>query len=391
MSTVYLNLEDKRVWTALSMQFAVLVSFGLYTLFLYHLPTLWDGKTTRPTSPTGANPRQYPTDPLAIDVWFALALPAVCDAVATVATFNRSVIDHWHYFISVRMTAFAAIVSVLVAMSVSGQGTTPYALQYPAAALLAACGLYFFVGACLDTFHRPPPTISANTRFWTLREYTISLSRTPGTWRSAILSTCVTGGLGTVLTVLVPRSWSALIPIITTGFEVSKFTRDFSWRRKLTWLVPRQAVFLRINGFGRSARYSLCSAPVFQAGVCVHWGLKQVISAPRLSIAPWIFVVLVICGRLFLDLHMRTIFRRYPEFQWAREHALLSTGTLVQLCMGLLLLEELHVPVTRWVKPITVLVFYSLGAVGVSSPAVYLIAFGKLKERVRAAAEGTLS
>jgi hypothetical protein len=114
----------------------------------------------------------------------------------------------------------------------------------------------------------------------------------------------------------------------------------------------------------------------------VHWGLKQVTSAPRLSIAPWAFVVLLICGRLFLDLHMRTIFRRYPEFQWAREHAVMSTSTIVQLCIGILLLEELHVPVTRWIKPIAVVGFYSLGAMGVSAPAVYLITFGKLKERV---------
>jgi hypothetical protein len=224
----FLNFEDKRVWAAFSVQFTVLVSFTLYTLFLYRLPTLWDGKSTCPIPPAGEDPRQYPTDPLAIDVWFALALPAVCDAVCTVATFNRSIIDHWHYFISVRMTAFAAIVSVLVAMSGNNGVTTPYTLQYPAASLLAACGLYLLVGAGLDTFHRPPPTISANTRFWTLREYTTSLSRTPGTWRSAILSTCVTGGLGTVLTVLVPRSWSTLIPIITTGFEVSHFFHDFS-------------------------------------------------------------------------------------------------------------------------------------------------------------------
>jgi hypothetical protein len=227
---MFINLGDKRMLTAFSMQFTVLVSFCLYTLFLYRLPTLWDGKTIYPTSPTGENPRQYPTDPLAIDVWFGLALPAVCDAVATVATFNRSIIDHWHYFISVRMTAFAAIVSVLVAMSRSDGGTTAYTLQYPAASMLAACGLYLLVGASLDTFHRPPPTISANTRFWTIREYTTALSRTPGTWKSAILSTCVTGGLGTVLTVLVPRGWSALIPIITTGFEVSHSTHGFSWR-----------------------------------------------------------------------------------------------------------------------------------------------------------------
>ena len=115
----------------------------------------------------------------------------------------------------------------------------------------------------------------------------------------------------------------------------------------------------------------------------MHWGLKQVTSAPRLSIAPWVFFVLFICGRLFLDLHMHTVFRRYPEFQWARQHAVMSTSTMVQLCIGLLLLEGLHVPVTRWIKPIIVVGFYFLGAVGVSTPAVYLIAFGKLKERVR--------
>jgi hypothetical protein len=59
----------------------------------------------------------------------------------------------------------------------------------------------------------------------------------------------------------------------------------------------------------------------------------------------------------------------------------MSTSTLVQLCMGLLLLEELYVPVTRWIKPIIVIGFYSLGALGVSSPAVYLISYGKLKKR----------
>ncbi len=74
-----------------------------------------------------------------------LALPAALDAIATVGTFNRSIIDNWHYFISVRMMALASIISFLVLLS-SNEVAVPYMLRYPAVVLFSALAMYILLG-----------------------------------------------------------------------------------------------------------------------------------------------------------------------------------------------------------------------------------------------------
>lgn len=283
------------------MQTIVLSVFVLYTLILYRLPTIWD-KTVPDTTAFeellshDLEPRnltvvqslgQPPPDDskspsrgvLATDAWFALALPATYDAVTIVATFNRSIIDHWHYFISVRMMAFAALVSLLVALSGSDSS---YVTRYPLVSLLAACGIYLIIGRGLNAFHRPPPTTSGNTRFWTIREYTTALGRHPGPWRAAVFSTCVTAGLGTVLTGLIPRNWSPLIPVLTTGFEVSylPLTQTFS-QDSLTHCIlgriPAHQQIWQITTVHSLRRPHLPSRRVRALGVETSRGIAQVV------------------------------------------------------------------------------------------------------------------
>ncbi|CAI7631604.1 unnamed protein product [Penicillium pancosmium] len=256
------------------------------------------------------------------------------------------------------MMAMASLVSFIILLF-SNPTTKPFVSQHPGIVFISAFATYGFIGLCLDRSRAPPPKRTANLRNWSLSEYANALSRSNGTWKAAITSTAVTCGLGTVLTVVIPADWSTIIPVITTGFE---------------------AVFLRLNKFGRTSQYTVCAAPFFQGGVCVHWGLRQVLVSPSLVIPPWMFLSLLVVSRLVLDLHLYTVFREYPEFSWARRKAVISTTTLVQTVAMLLVLETTQFPVMRWVKPITVLILYSTSIVGVSMPAAYNIAFERISK-----------
>lgn len=55
---------------------------------------------------------------------------------------------------------------------------------------------------------------------------------------------------------------------------------------------------------GRGPEYTPCGGTFVQAVTCAHWGLPQVRANPLLAIPPWAFLLLLIGGRLILDLHM---------------------------------------------------------------------------------------
>lgn len=86
---------------------------------------------------------------------------------------------------------------------------------------------------------------------------------------------------------------------------------------------------------------------------------------------------------MILDVHLRTVYYIYPEFLWARKHALVSTRQLAACGLVLLFLETQNVPVMAWIKPITVFGFYFLSTTGVSAPAAYIIAFGMIRGKKR--------
>ncbi|KAL3459321.1 hypothetical protein BJX64DRAFT_291299 [Aspergillus heterothallicus] len=90
-------------------------------------------------------------------------MPAL-DAITVIASCNRLLVDHWHYFIS--------------------------------------------------SDHK-----------WSLSEYAKALGRSNGTWKAAIASTVVMCGLGTALAVVIPSDWSTIIPVIITAFEQAVFLR----------------------------------------------------------------------------------------------------------------------------------------------------------------------
>lgn len=176
------------------------------------------------------------TRPIAVDVWFALAFMPALDAITVVGSCNRPIIDHWHYFVSVRMMALASLASFIILLS---GNPAAYVSQYPGMVCIFTLITYSLIGLCLDQFRAPPPKRSTNLRNWSLSEYANALSRSRGTWRAAMASTAVTCGLGTVLTALIPADWSTIIPVVTTGFEVAPTLSTFF--RSVTHLTISKA------------------------------------------------------------------------------------------------------------------------------------------------------
>lgn len=220
----YVNLGDARIRTFWMIQIAISLAFILYSVFLYHLPTIqWNGQVEAAEHPEasqdGLQTMHSSSKTLATDVWFALVWTTALDAATTVATFNRPIIDNWHYFVSVRMMALGSMLSFMVFLCGRRRFTCDWRL-FSIAALCAVGAIHKLIGFVLNATHRSPPTTHVNARFWTIREYTIALSRFPGPWKGALSATIITGGLGTILTMLVPSTMSSMIPIMTTAFEV---------------------------------------------------------------------------------------------------------------------------------------------------------------------------
>ncbi|KAL2784461.1 hypothetical protein BJX66DRAFT_344025 [Aspergillus keveii] len=220
-----------------------------------------------------------------------------------------------------------------------------YVSEHPILVFALVLVIYVAIGACLDRCRALPPKRSMNLRKWKISDYVQFLGRSNGTWRAGAITTAMTCGLTPVLTLHAHAEWSSLIPVFTIAFE-----------------------------------YSLCAAPFFHGGLCVHWGLRQMVASPEVTLSPWIFLHLLVGSRLVLDVHLRTVFRDCAEFHWARNNAVISTTRLVQVASILLILEHMQVPVVRWVKPVTVLVLYLASLVAATMPCAYIITFGRDSE-----------
>ncbi|KAL2839871.1 hypothetical protein BJX68DRAFT_271922 [Aspergillus pseudodeflectus] len=334
-STLLFRISDARTQKVVGIEVAILIAFFMYTAILYRLSTIWDRQSlpSETKSTSNNSPKDEHADftkDIAVDVWFGLALIPTFDAIAIVGTCNLAIINRWHYFVSIRMMVLAYLASIIVILS-SKPGTTKFIYEHPGSVFMLAVAVYAGIGACFDYFRTPPPKTSMNLREWTMSEYVGAIGRSHVEW------------------------WG-IIPLVSTAFE---------------------AIILRKTRFRRTCQYTVLSAPFFQGGVCVHWGLKQIIGSPRLFLRPWMFLLLLVTSRLILDLHLRTLFRNCPEFQWARTRAVLPTTQLVPVVLILLFLEMMQLSVVKWVKPVSVFGIYLAGIVAGTLPGAYTLVFGR--------------
>ncbi|PYH85383.1 hypothetical protein BO82DRAFT_429389 [Aspergillus uvarum CBS 121591] len=294
-----------------------------------------------------------PAQQAAIDLWFGLCFPVVVDAFAVVLTFNRALIRKFHNAVSQRLVFLASMILWAVWSWNAEPGA--FAARHPVLSLAGGFLLYGLLGSILDTLetHTTPPA-----RWATFAEYSKTLGRTETSWAHAATLAAVVGGLGLLLTWLIPAPWSAGLPVIH---------------------ILSESLIVSTMGAGRTPRYiSLCS-PLFFATVCMHWGVVPVSHNPRLSITPLCFLGLVLLSRLLLDAHLSTVLRSRPELEWSRQKVLISTPRLLAMCIVMLVCEYGGLRVITYIKPISVLVFFGLGIAGYMGAAVYNIVL-KLSE-----------
>jgi hypothetical protein len=79
-------------------------------------------------------------------------------------------------------------------------------------------------------------------------------------------------------------------------------------------------------------------------------------------------------GRLLSDVQVRITLRHRPGVQWARKEVVMSTRTLPELFMGVLILEYLGVKAITYIKSIVVLASFGLATVGFLAIPAYDIA-----------------
>lgn len=295
------------------------------------------------------------TSLLYVDVWFALALMAAVDAFAVVINFNRSLIHQFHYFISLRMTSLAFIISAAVLLL---HGKHNSRAQHPATVFFLCYVFYMVSNFVFDRLHRLLPVRGIGASRESFEKYCEKMCQFDLPWGRALLFATTNGAVGLFLTTLVPAKWSMLNPVV-----------------HITWEVT----FLGLMATKQTPRYIWFATPVVQASTCTDWGLRQIVAAPRLVMAPWAFLTLTLAGRLMLDIHLHTMFRNRPDFHWARKEVLFSTRSLLAFCVGILLLEHLGVPVVTFIKPIAVVFLHVFGVLVFLLPASYAIAFGKIK------------
>jgi hypothetical protein len=99
-------------------------------------------------------------------------------------------------------------------------------------------------------------------------------------------------------------------------------------------------------------------------------------SSPHLSIKPSHFIILLILGRILLDVHLKTILKSRCDFGWARTEVLFSTRMLLTVCAGLYALESVGLKIITYIKPIAVLVFFLVANGGFLWVACYHVAIG---------------
>ncbi|RGP70283.1 retinol dehydrogenase [Fusarium sporotrichioides] len=291
------------------------------------------------------------------DVWLALSLMAGTDAFWVVATFNHTLMKNWHYFISMRMMTLASILSFCLYIP-SNWGSKATQIQDYSFALSLSCLTYFLFNYALSRVHRRPPSTLINAHFGTIQQYSDKMSRSSFGWDRALQVSAIICSFPTVLTTIMPSGWVTVIPLLT---------------------IPFESILLASKKLGRSPEFIL-SGGVFIHAVCfTHWGLSQVNASPRLLLPSWVFLALVVVGRLILDLHLQSSSLRYPEFLWVRKEVLISTESLLRVCAACLMAEQFGLPVVSYCKLFIIPVFYSISLLGVATPAAYSVVTKKSK------------
>jgi hypothetical protein len=284
-SNTFLRIRDPKSRKVMGIEVAILAVFLLYTAILYRLSSIWDRHSPPPdTKPTSTSTTDFnhadSSKVIAVDVWFGLALIPTFDAIAIVGTCNLTIINRWHYFVSIRMMVLAYLASAIVILS-DKPGTSNYIRAHPIVVFVFAMAIYGAIGACLDYFRAPPPKTSMNLREWTISKYVRALGRSNGTWGTAVRATAVTCGLAPLLTITLPTGWWGMIPLISTGFEVNlscpffesqsqDVPVDFRLDLSLTRSEHRQSTFAKLDSAARTS--TLYPRPHSFRVECVYTG-----------------------------------------------------------------------------------------------------------------------
>ncbi|OGM43184.1 hypothetical protein ABOM_008856 [Aspergillus bombycis] len=177
-------------------------------------------------------------------------------------------------------------------------------------------------------------------------------------WTRSSIAAITNLGLYLFLVQSIPPNWSPLIPVAQIACE---------------------PVFHYLAGAEKTPRYNMLVAPLLHASNCFEWGVRQVAWIPRLTVAPPIYLALILVSRLLLDMHLLTVFRHRKDLQWARQHILLPTHTLICYLAAMLLVEHAGIPVVTYIKPIVVIFMDGVGFLPHIIPASYAIAFDQVK------------
>ncbi|KAJ5634928.1 uncharacterized protein N7484_008241 [Penicillium longicatenatum] len=292
------------------------------------------------------------------DIWCALALMAAIDASTIVMNFNRSLIHQFHYFISLRMTSLAFIISAPFLLLHSDGHNSSSLVYHPLAIFMVCCIVYILAIFVTNKLHKLLPVRGVGASRGCLEKFSKQLCLFDLPWVHNILFAAINGAVGLALATINPSEWSMMNPLMLITWEVT---------------------FLGLMGTKQTPRYIWFATPIVQAFVFTDWGLRQVVAAPRLVMAPGVFLSVMLTGRLMLDLHLRTMFCHRLDFQWARKVVLIPTTTLIESCAGMLLLEYLGIPVASFIKPIAVVSLHTFGVLVFLIPASYAIAFDKIE------------
>ncbi|KAE8372799.1 hypothetical protein BDV26DRAFT_285665 [Aspergillus bertholletiae] len=298
-----------------------------------------------------ALPAQGSLKQTSIDVWFALAFAVTVDASAVVFTFNRSLIRKFHNVVSQRLMFLSALLSW--AFWSWNQVNMTFTSRHPVLSFALGLAMYILLGFGLDKLEKRALSPEAISRRKTFAEYSKELGQVEISWRRATSLSIIVVGLGLFLSKLIPYPWSAALPVI---------------------YILLESVILSVIGARRTPRYAFICSPSFFAVACVHWGVRPLHQSPYLSVTAESFLGLVLLGRVLLDAHLRTTLRPFPELQWSRQNALISTSKLLAMCLVVLLLDNIGFKVLTFIKPIAVLVFFGLGGAAYMGAAAYHIA-----------------
>jgi len=282
-----------------------LVSFGLVAFAAWVKLLMHIG----PVSLAEAN-QDYTIQRAALDVWYAMAGLAAFDAFVVAFNFNRSLIHQWHYFISLRITAVAAIVGYLFTVE-----------NYLLLQTLLMLVLYAFIIVITEWFHTFLPHRSSRTGPGSAKQFHDEIASLEVSWPRAMLYAALTGSVGFAFTLLVPRSLSPLSPVVYLAFE---------------------AAFLGRMKTRQTARYIIFATPYIQAAVAYDWGLSQTVQSPFMTLSPHMFVGFVILSRLITDAHLYVFNRN--DLWWVRQNMLIRTSSLFIFLAAMLGAEAIGFP-----------------------------------------------